>query len=161
MTSSDRQRRIALGAGVAGVVLALLAGIQGPASLLPGLLAQLALALAVSWWEGTRPLPRDLRALRPALSGLLLLWGLGLLLAFALLAWPLQALRQGGGIGAALGASGMAAAVLLALWRTWPVWQALEREDGLLAAAWRRLPQQDSGSWSGLGVGSGPGGLGT
>ena len=152
MTSSDRQRRIALGAGVAGVVLALLAGIQGPASLLPGLLAQLALALAVSWWEGTRPLPRDLRALRPALSGLLLLWGLGLLLAFALLAWPLQALRQGGGIGAALGASGMAAAVLLALWRTWPVWQALEREDGLLAAAWRRLPQQDSGSWSGLGV---------
>ena len=107
MTSSDRQRRIALGAGVAGVVLALLAGIQGPASLLPGLLAQLALALAVSWWEGTRPLPRDLRALRPALSGLLLLWGLGLLLAFALLAWPLQALRQGGGIGAALGASGL------------------------------------------------------
>jgi ankyrin repeat protein len=145
-----RQRQAALGAGIAGVVLGLLAGLQAPIGLLPGLLAQLALALAVSWWRGTRPLPRDPREMRAALSGLFLLWCGGLLLAFALLAWPVRALRDGGGLGAVLGVSGMAAAVLLGLWRTWPVWRALECEDGSLRVLWRRLAHQEVGSGSGL-----------
>ncbi|UNK58979.1 ankyrin repeat domain-containing protein [Pseudoxanthomonas daejeonensis] len=147
-----RSRRFALGAGVAGIALGVLAGIEGPVSLLPGLLAQLLLALAVSWWTGTRPVPADLRALKPALSGLSLLWGLGLLFTLVLLAWPLQALRQSGGLGAALGASAMGAMVLLGLWRTWPVWQALEREAVHLGTAWRRLAQQETGTWAGLGA---------
>ncbi|KAF1691884.1 hypothetical protein CSC62_15165 [Pseudoxanthomonas jiangsuensis] len=147
-----RQRRAALGAGVAGVLLGVLAGIEGPLALLPGLLAQLALALAVSWWTGSRAWPGDLPALKRGLSALLLLWSLGLLLALALLAWPLQALRQSGSLGAALGVSAMAAALLLGLWRTWPLWRAVERGEGSLLAQWRRLPQQDTGHWSGLAV---------
>ena len=147
-----RARRFALGAGAAGVALGLLAGIDGPVALLPGVLAQILLALAVSWWTGTRALPAGLRALKPALSGLLLLWSLGLLFTLLLLAWPLQALRQSGGLGAALGASAMGAMVLLGLWRTWPVWQALEREAVPLGSAWRRLALQEAGTWAGLGA---------
>jgi len=153
MAEADRrQRRFAVGAACIGIVLGLLAGIEAPIALLPGLLAQLALALAVSWWHGSRTLPGTPQALKRSLSGLFLLWGLGLLLAFALLAWPLQALRQSGSLGATLGVSAMGAALLLGLWRTWPVWRAMEREDASLPALWQRLPQQDATSWSGLGV---------
>jgi ankyrin repeat protein len=147
-----RSRQIAIGAGVVGVLLGVLAGIQGPAALLPGLLAQPALALAVSWWTGRRAVSLDPRVLKPALGGLFLLWGVGLLFSLVLLAWPLQALRQSGGLGSALGASAMGAVVLLGLWRTWPVWQALERDGTPLAVAWRRLAQQEAGTWSGLGA---------
>jgi len=141
-----RRRQAALAAGAVGVALGLLAGIDGPAALLPGLLAQPALALAVSWWTGTRALPADARATARDAGGVLLPWALGLLLATVLLAWPLQVLRQSGSLGAALGLSAMGAAVLLALWRTWPLWQAQERDGGTLAAAWRRLAQQETGS---------------
>ncbi|WP_372016767.1 ankyrin repeat domain-containing protein [Pseudoxanthomonas sp. 10H] len=147
-----RSRRFALAAGAVGIVLGVLAGLGGPAGLLPGLLAQLAVALAVSWWTGSRPASTDPRALKPALAGLLLLWGAGLLVSSLLLAWPLQALRQSGGLGSALGASAMGAVVVLVLWRTWPAWQAVERDGAPLPVAWRRLAQQETGTWSGLGV---------
>ena len=46
----------------------------------------------------------------------------------------------------------MGAMVLLGLWRTWPVWQALEREAVPLGSAWRRLALQEAGTWAGLGA---------
>ncbi|KAF1685724.1 hypothetical protein B1992_11050 [Pseudoxanthomonas broegbernensis] len=144
--------RAAWGAGIAGSALALCVGFGGAVALAAGLLAQPALALAVSWARRTRPMPVAWRVLAQALLALLALWGGGLLLAGMLLAWPLGALRQSGSLGAALGVSAMAATVLLALWRTWPLWRALESEGGALPALWRRLPQQEAGNWSGLGA---------
>jgi len=151
-TEATRRRGAAALAGMAGTGLALLAGLEGAAALLPALMAQPLLALAVSWGRGTRALPGGARAVLHDGGHLLAAWALGLLLAAAVLAWPVQALRQAGTLGAALGASAMAAAVLLALWRTWPAWRALERESDTLPAAWRRLPQQEAGTWAGLGI---------
>ena len=128
-TEATRRRGAAALAGVAGTGLALLAGLEGAAALLPALMAQPLLALAVSWGRGTRALPGGARAVLHDGGHLLAAWALGLLRAAAVLAWPVQALRQAGTLGAALGASAMAAAVLLALWRTWPAWRALERES--------------------------------
>ena len=150
---TERRRRppaAALAATSIAPLLALAAGLGEAAALVAGLLAQAGAALGLSWWRATRPLParaaEGLRALLP----LLLLWALALACAALLLAWPLQALRQGGSLGAVLGLSAMAAAVLLGLWRTWPLWHGLEREGGSLGERWRRLPQQDTGNWAGL-----------
>jgi len=136
----------------AGVLLAALAGFGGAVAVVAGLLAQALLAAGLSWWRGTRALPASPRALPAALPGPLLAWGAGLALAALLLAWPLQALRAHASLGAALGTSLMAALLVLALWRTWPVWRAVEGEGAAPGASWRRLPQQQADTWSGLGA---------
>src|SRR5690606_20005314 len=88
-----------------------------------------------------------------ALPPLLLLWAAGLALAALLMAWPLQALGRQASLGAVLGTSAMAALLVLALWRSWPLWRTLESEGGNLAALWRRLPQQQAvEGWAGLGA---------
>ncbi|AKC86936.1 ankyrin repeat domain-containing protein [Pseudoxanthomonas suwonensis] len=147
-----RVPRPALLAVAVGVLLAVLAGFGGAAALLAGVLAQPALALGVSWWRGTRPLPVHARTVVAEGLPLLGAWALALLLSALVVAWPLAALRESGSLGAAVGLSAMASAVLLGLWRTWPLWHALERSGGRLAALWRRLPQQETGSWRGLAV---------
>ena len=135
---------------LAGVLLAVLTGFGGVVALLAGLLAQPLLALGISWWRGTRAPPARVAAACTEALPLLLAWSLALAVAALAVAWPLAALRQSGSLGAAVGLSAMASAVLLGLWRTWPLWHALERSGGDLGALWRRLPQQDAGSWRGL-----------
>ncbi|MDB6163272.1 MAG: hypothetical protein JWL98_704, partial [Xanthomonadaceae bacterium] len=41
---------------------------------------------------------------------------------------------------------------LIALWRSWPLWHALERDGGSLAERWRELAERDAGAWRGLGA---------
>ena len=136
---------------VAGLVFAALGWLEGPAALIGAVLAQPALALAVSWWRGTRPLVAG-RAWMQAANALLLAWAAGFLLAGVLLAWPLLALRQSGSLLAALGLSAAAGVFLIGLWRTWPLWHGLERDDGSLASHWRALSGRDFHAWHGLGV---------
>ncbi|HYM86949.1 MAG TPA: ankyrin repeat domain-containing protein, partial [Pseudoxanthomonas sp.] len=134
-----------------GIVLAGLSAFGGLVAALGALLAQPALALAVSWWRGSRVRASGLGWRDDALA-LLLLWALGFLTAAALVAWPLAALRESGSLPAALGLSAVVGALLIGLWRTWPLWQGLEREGGSLPTHWRVLPERDIHAWHGLGV---------
>jgi hypothetical protein len=135
-------------ATLAGVVLTLLLGIDAWPVALAGALAQPGFALAVSWWRGTRTSPRWPRDAM-ALAGA---WVAGLAVVAVLVAWPLAALRETGSLSAAIGLSIVAGVALLLLWRTWPVWHALEREGGPMAALWRVLGEVEIGAWRGLGV---------
>ena len=134
-----------------GVALAAATVFGGIVALAGALLAQPLLALAVSWWRGTR-LRVSGAALRGEVVALLALWVLGFVASALLVAWPLASLRQSGSLPAALGLSAVVGAVLIGLWRTWPLWQALEREGGTLAAHWHGLPERDIHAWHGLGV---------
>lgn len=138
-------------AAVAGIVLAALTLLGGVAAALGAWLSQPALALAWSWQRGTRPSPvrRDWRESVPAL---VFAWGGGLALSALLVAWPLSALRESGSLPAALALSGVVGVLLIGLWRTWPLWQGLEREPGSLAWHWRALAERDIQAWRGLGV---------
>ena len=134
-----------------GVALAAATVFGGIAALAGAFLAQPLLALGVSWWRGTR-LRATGAVLRGEIVALLALWALGFAAAALLVAWPLSSLRQSGSLTAALGLSAMVGAVLIGLWRTWPLWQGLEREGGTLAAHWRNLPEREIHAWHGLGV---------
>jgi ankyrin repeat protein len=138
----------ALGVGLA---LAALTWFGGGLAVAGAVLAQPALALAVSWQARTRaPARRDL--FRRDLAALLAVWALGFAGVGALLAWPLQAVRAGGSLGAALGLSAAAGACLIGLWWTWPLWQRVEAEGGGLAQQWRAMAGRDPGDWRGLAV---------
>ncbi|MBP6799480.1 MAG: hypothetical protein KA124_15415, partial [Luteimonas sp.] len=100
MPETHTGRRQAALAGGLGIVLAALAGFGGAAAVLAAWLAQPALALAVRAWRDGRPLARE--ALTRDARALLALWGGGLLLAGLLVAWPLLAVLQSNGLGAAL-----------------------------------------------------------
>ena len=130
-----------------GMGLIVLAGAGEIVAVAAVVLAQPALALGLSWWRGSRApgLRRD-EALR-----LLALWAGGFAVAALLLAWPLQALRDGGGLGAALGLSSAAALLLLLLWWRWPHWQQPQREGGNLVAH-EDVIERQAWSWQGLGV---------
>ncbi|MEO8366356.1 MAG: ankyrin repeat domain-containing protein [Pseudoxanthomonas sp.] len=134
-----------------GVALAAATVFGGIVALLGALLAQPLLGLAVSWWRGTR-LRASGASLRGEVLALLALWILGFAASAVLVAWPLSSLRQSGSLPAALGLSAVVGAVLIGLWRTWPLWQGLEREGGTLAAHWQGLPERDIHAWHGLGV---------
>ena len=138
----------ALAIGIGSTLLTLLGGV---AALLGALVAQPALALAVSWHRGSRETTPSWAWRKDALA-LLLLWTLGFVVAAAVLAWPVNALRQSGSLPAALGLSALVGALLIALWRTWPLWHALEREGGALAHHWHALAERDTHAWHGLGV---------
>lgn len=139
--------RVAI-AALAGLALLALGLLGGIAAALGGWLAQPALALAVSWRRGTRA-PGDWRVDALALAAL---WGGGWVAVAALVAWPLAALRQSGTLSAAIGLSLVAGVCLLGLWRTWPLWHALERDGGAWRLHWRALGELDSGAWRGLGA---------
>ena len=133
---------IAAAVALAGTA-ACLAG--GPLAAAGGWLAQPALALLL----------RDRRAPLAAPHGdagaLALAWALALA-GLALLLWPAAALRAGTGAGAWLGLAGALAIALAALWRTWPLWRALEADGGRLGDHWRRLGDSRVGAWRGLAV---------
>ncbi|HZF98716.1 MAG TPA: ankyrin repeat domain-containing protein [Pseudoxanthomonas sp.] len=152
MAERPRSARYALAALALGLALAALTAFGSAAAALGALLAQPALALAASWYRGTRALPASPAALRKDTLDLLLLWGGGFALSAVLLAWPLSALRESGSLPAALGVSAMAGIVLIALWRTWPMWYGLERDGGSLAAHRQALAERDAAAWHGLGV---------
>jgi len=131
-------------AALLGLLLTAVAALGGVAAL-AGLAAQVAFARALRRVPHAKLDAADL-------GGLLTLWGLALVAAAALVAWPLAALRESGGLGATLALSVAAGVVLVGLWRLWPLFQAQERDGGSLAAHWRALAAQDAGAWRGLGV---------
>lgn len=137
-------RDVAL-AGLAGVLLAALSGLGGIAAAIGGWLAQPAFAVALA--RGTQARAIDWRSELPALAGL---WGIGVLGAGVVLAWPMLAARQSGSLWSALALATIAGLCLLAVWRTWPVWAALPREGGALRAHWSGLERHDLAAWRGL-----------
>ena len=148
---ASQQRRLAAIAGLLGVALAALGWVGGPLAAFGAWLAQPALALAWSWQRGSRPLPvaRDWRESLPAL---LIAWGGAFVTVAVLIAWPLSALGDSGSLQAALGLSAVVGVLLIGLWRTWPLWQGIEREPGSLGWHWRALAERDFHAWRGLGV---------
>ncbi|MFC5570343.1 ankyrin repeat domain-containing protein [Lysobacter yangpyeongensis] len=132
-----------------GIALAGLAGFGGIAAV-AALLAQPAFALAVAQRRG-----REFAAPRALLveaGWLAALWSGAAVLVFALVAWPLSALIDGGSLSAALGLSLVAGVVVLALWRLWPLWHGMETEGGAPARHWSELGELDAGAWRGCGV---------
>lgn len=142
---------IALALGMLLAALTGLTGAGGAFAALGALLAQPVLALAVSWQRQTRARPSG-AAWRGEALALLSLWAVGFIASALLVAWPLSALRQSGSLPAALGLSAVVGALLIGLWRTWPMWHLLEREGGSLADHWRGLSERDIHAWHGLGV---------
>lgn len=149
------EARIARGprllAALLGVALTVVAGFGGAAAA-AGWLAQAAFARALRREAHTGLDARDL-------GGLLALWGVALLAATVLVAWPLSALRESAGLGAALALSLAGGVVLIGLWRLWPLFQAQERDGGTLTAHWRALAAQDATAWRGLGAAALVGGV--
>jgi len=136
----------------AGAVLALGAAVGGFPGAVLAALAQPAFALAISWWRRSRALLPLKVVARQDLPALLALWTAAPLLLALLLAWPLAALRDSGSLAAVLGLSVLVSAGLVAAWRTWPLWNDVERLDGSLAQHWQALAGRDLGAWRGLGV---------
>ena len=145
-------RPVAVAALLAGVLLAGVGGwVGGVVAAVAACLAQPALALGVSWLRGTRVLA-PAHAWREDLPALLLAWAVAFTGSAALLAWPLASLHDSGSLPAALGVSAVVGAVIVGLWRTWPLWHGLERDGGSLAAHWRGLVERDFHAWRGLAV---------
>jgi ankyrin repeat protein len=151
MTDPLRSRAMAI-AFAAGVLLALAAALGGVPAALGVALAQPAFALGISWWRRTRPVHAPPQLLRQDLPALLVPWVAGPLLLAALVAWPLSALHDSGSLAAVLGLSVAVSAALLGVWRTWPLWNEIERTDGSLTGHWHALSGRDLSAWRGLGV---------
>ncbi|WP_242108770.1 ankyrin repeat domain-containing protein [Luteimonas aquatica] len=146
-----RPGRWPLAALALGALLTLGTGVGGLAAALGGWLAQPMLALALRWWRDGRrePVWKD-AAVRQDLLALVVLWGGALMAAAALVVWPLTALRESGGMGAVVGLSAVVGLGVIGLWRTWPLWRALEREGGSLARRWHQLGESDASGWQGV-----------
>src|SRR5205809_3309865 len=129
-------------AALLGLLLTALAGIRCLAAL-AGWLAQAAFARALRRTSAHAGV--DVQDL----VGLLALWGGALVAAAALVAWPLAALRDSGGLGATLALSLAVGVLLVGVWRLWPLFHAQERDGGGLAAHWRVLALQDTAAWRG------------
>ncbi|WP_202839741.1 ankyrin repeat domain-containing protein [Luteimonas saliphila] len=148
MPEAPASRRQALVAAAAGGALALVAGVGGVVAALAGVLAQPALALAVRGWRERRTMERA--ALLGDARALLALWSIGLAVAALLVGWPLLAVLQSGGLGAALALSAVTGLCVLGLWRTWPLWHATEGAGGPLARHWQALGDRDASGWHGV-----------
>lgn len=142
MPDARMPRGPSIAAFAVAVALTLAAAMPSPWAALGALLAQPLHALAVRGWRaGAVDWRRD-----PLL--LLLAFAAGAALAFALAAWPLGELQRRGSLAGALGLSVAGAALLIALWRTWPVWQGMLRDGG--RGDWQRLATLEVGEWRGL-----------
>ncbi len=148
--NDDKQRNIAVAIGL-GLVLALCGGFGGLAAALGAWLAQPAFALALSWQAGTRDAQLK-PALRDGLPALAVLWAAGFVVFAVLAAWPLHVLQANGSLAAALALSLLLGLALIALWRSWPLWQNVEREAGALRIHLRELALLQVHDWHGLGV---------
>ncbi|MFG6109493.1 ankyrin repeat domain-containing protein [Stenotrophomonas nematodicola] len=151
MTDTLRSRALA-SAFAAGVLLALAAALGGVPAALGVALAQPAFALGISWWRRTRPVQPPAKVLRQDLPALLIPWLAGPVLLAALVAWPLSALHDSGSLAAVLGLSVAVSAALLGVWRTWPLWNEVERTAGSLNSHWQALSGRDLSAWRGLAV---------
>ncbi|WP_312319930.1 ankyrin repeat domain-containing protein [Stenotrophomonas sp.] len=149
MTEAHYRRAIAT-ALLAGGVLALGTAFGGLVAALGATLAQPAFALGISWWRRSRTLPKPTALWKQDVPALLALWGLGAVALALLVAWPLGALHDSGSLAAVLGLSVAVSAALLGVWRTWPLWNEIERSDGSLARHWRSLAGRDLSAWRGL-----------
>lgn len=148
MPESKRATGPMLVAGLLAIIATAVTGFGGIAAAIGGWLAQPAWALALRWRRARET--GGPKQWRGDAGSLLLAWGLVLLASAALLAWPLHALLRGGSLGAAMAVSAALALVLIVLWKQWPLWHALERDGGSLAARWKRLDMQEASSWRGL-----------
>ena len=138
--ASRRGAPVTLLAGLALAAGSVLAGLPGIAA---AVAAQPLLAMGVAEMRVPEPGIGLLARCRRDLPGLLALWlGAPLLLA-ALTAWPLLSLHRHGSLGAALLLSTAVAVMALLLWRSWPMWHALEREGGPWARCRRQLARVD------------------
>lgn len=151
MTEALRSRAIAI-ALAAGLLLTLATAFGGLLAAVCGVLAQPAFALAVSWLQRTRTLAPSLALFKRQLPGLAGLWAAATATVAVLVSWPLAALHDSGSLAAALALSVAISVAVLALWRTWPLWHALEREDSSLPAQWQALAGRGLDSWRGLGA---------
>lgn len=149
MTEALYRRAIAV-ALLAGGVLALGTAFGGVPAALAATLAQPAFALGISWWRRSRTLPKAAVLWKQEVPALLALWGVGAVALALLVAWPLGALHDSGSLAAVLGLSVAVSAALLGVWRTWPLWNEIERSDGSLTRHWRSLAGRDLSAWRGL-----------
>ncbi|MGI8559998.1 MAG: ankyrin repeat domain-containing protein, partial [Luteimonas sp.] len=120
----------------------------GVVAALGGWAAQPLFALGVRAWRTGDAL--SLAALRRDLPAPSALWAIGLVAVAVLVAWPLAALRESASLGAAAGLSTVAGLCVIGLWRTWPLWHAVERDGGGLKLQWQRLGERDPSTWRGL-----------
>ncbi|KRG45214.1 hypothetical protein ARC78_03235 [Stenotrophomonas pictorum JCM 9942] len=151
MTDHTRTRAIAA-ALATGLVLSLATAFGGVVAALCGVLAQPAFALAVSWGRGTRAQAPAGALLKHALPELAGLWLVGTAVVALLVAWPLAALHDSGSLAAVLALGVAVSVAVLGLWRTWPLWHAMEREDSRLPMQWQALAGRGLTSWQGLGA---------
>ena len=141
-------------AGLVGAALCLLAGAGGVVAALAGVIAQPMLALSARGLNRRDGLASPAALRRDGLA-LLALWA-GALAAIALLAaWPLSALLRSGALLPVLGLSVVAGAAVVALWRTWPLWQGLARDGGTPREHLDALRDLDTGAWRGLALAAG------
>ncbi|MFT4257664.1 MAG: ankyrin repeat domain-containing protein [Pseudoxanthomonas sp.] len=155
MPEAARHEKPLIAAALAlGVLLAALCGFGGVAAAVCAVLAQPLIALGLSWRSGARALPRRNNAATWIAEAvpLLLAWGAGFIASALLLAWPLTALLRGGGLGAVLATSAIAGGLLLALWRSVPLWCSVERESAPWPAHLRTLSAPAALEWHGLAV---------
>ncbi len=141
--------RLQSAAGLWSLALGLtaLTALGGIAAAAAGAMAQPAFALAVRARRGG--MAPDTPSLRRDALALLAVWGAAIGIAGLGVAWPLHALRQGGGLGAALATSVVVGLAVIGVWRTWPMWHAVEHEGGDLRQHWRALADHDTGRWRG------------
>jgi ankyrin repeat protein len=112
---------------------------------LGGWLAQPALALWLRDWRG-----RSNAAFAwPEALALAQRWGVALLLAGLLLAWPFASLLYRPSLGGVFGLSAAFGLGLVALWHGWAAWRAAETGD---RQAWSRSADLAWTSWQGLGM---------
>ncbi|MBB3342278.1 ankyrin repeat domain-containing protein [Luteimonas sp. RC10] len=145
-TAPQRRFPIALAAALALVACTLLGGVPAAVA---GVLAQPAFALAV---RGRARGGADGRSPWPDVRALAIAWVSAAAAGALLAAWPLAALPRGGDLGGALGLSVAVGLVMVGVWRTWPLWHAIERDGGELRAHWRALADQDVGAARGIAV---------
>ena len=148
--TDPRYRRAIAAAFAAGGVLSLGAAFGGVVAAIAATLAQPAFALGISWWRRSRTLPKPAVLWKQDVPALLALWGVGAVALALLVAWPLGALHDSGSLAAVLGLSVAVSAALLGVWRTWPLWNEIERSDGSLTRHWRSLAGRDLSAWRGL-----------
>ncbi len=105
------------------------------------LLAQPVLVLGWSALRGSRDLSRPSFPLLTDAVSVGLLWVLAGVLLAAVVAWPLESLRESGALLPAIGLSLCGGFVLLGIWRVWPSFAQAARKPqsfgALLSAAWR------------------------